>query len=63
MRQLLSYVQFLKVLKLTDSRRSWTMWKIYTTGLTAEEAEKASYDKIWGYQPLGKIIEIEEFNN
>lgn len=62
MAELLSYLQFLKTLKLSDSRQSWIEWKVYT-GLKREEAEKVSYDKVWGYQPLGEEIEIEEFND
>lgn len=51
----LSYKQFLEVTKLEDCRQSWITWKV-ENGMKRKDAIKASYDKVWGYQPLEKNI-------
>ena len=55
----LSYKQFLDVAKLEDCRQSWITWKV-ENGMTREDAVKASYDKVWGYQPLENIKRKEK---
>ena len=45
----MSYEEYLRKTKQSDSRESWKWWKIEVCGMSEKEAIKASY-KV--YQPL-----------
>jgi hypothetical protein len=47
----MSYPDYLKTTKQTDSRRMWKEWKIDVCGMSEKQAIKMSYSD---YEPLTK---------
>lgn len=48
----MSYAEYLKETGREDCRDSWVDWKHNIYGMNYEEADKASRDPEWGYEPL-----------
>lgn len=48
---MMGYEEFLKEAGFSDSRTNWIAWKI-CCGMSLDEATKAAYDPVWGWEPL-----------